>query len=129
MNIVNHDSLSLTLDAVNEAFFYQNPLTWLQKEQAAEWIAGRQGKPGSYSSMFAPTEFDLKEGARLFTGERVQSRAATSHILGEEACRALIQLDVSITEVRDALERASLGIMGRLSPKSGIYCCGKCSAA
>jgi len=129
MNIVNQDSLSLTLDAVNEAFFYNEPLTRLQKEQVAEWIAGRQGKPGSYANMFAPTEFDLKEGARLFTGERVQSGAATRHILGEEACRVLIQMDVSITGVREALERASLGMMGRLTPESGTYCCGKCTAA
>ena len=53
MNIVNPDSLSLTLDAVNEAFFSQQPLTQLQREQVAEWIASRQGKPGSYASMIA----------------------------------------------------------------------------
>ena len=129
MNIVNHDSLSLTLDAVNEAFFYRKPLTQLQKEQVSKWIASRQGKPGSYANMFAPTGLDLNEGATLFTGERVQSRAATRHILGEEACRALIQLDVSITGVREALERASLGMISRLTPKSGIYCCGKCTAS
>ncbi len=129
MDIVNPNSLSLTLDALNEAFFSQQPLTQLQKEQVAEWIASRQGKPGSYANMFAPTEFDFNEGVRLFTGERVQSRAATSHILGEEACRALILLDVSTVGVRDALDRASLGMLSRLGPTSGIYCCGKCTAA
>ena len=129
MDIVNRDSLALTLDALNEMFFSQQPRTQLQKEQIAEWIASRQGKPGSYANMFAPTEFDFNEGARLFTGERVQSRAATSHILGEEACRALILLDVPTIGVRDALDRASLGMMSRLGPTSGIYCCGKCTAA
>ena len=129
MEIVNHDSLSLTLDAVNEAFFSQQPLTQLQKEEVAEWIASRQGRPRSYANMFAPTEFDFNEGARLFTGERVQSRAATSHILGEEACRALILLDVDTAGVRDALERASLGMLSRLGGTPGMYCCGKCTAA
>ncbi len=130
-DIVNHDSLSLTLDTVNEAFFSQQPLTQLQKEQVAEWIASRQGKPGSYANMFAPTKFDFNEGARLFTGERVQSRAATSHILGEEACRALILLNVSTAGVRNALDRASLGMLSRLGPPSlaGMFCCGKCTAA
>jgi hypothetical protein len=129
MDIVNPDSLSKTLDALNEAFFFLQPLTQLQKEQVAEWIASRQGKAGSYANMFAPTEIDFKEGARLFTGEIVPSRAATSHILGEEACRALILLDVKIDSARQALERASLGMIGRLGSTSGIYCCGKCTTA
>ena len=133
MDIVNYNSLSLTLDAMNEVFFSQQPLTKSQKEQAAKWIASRQGKFGSYANMFAPTEFDFNEGVTLFTGERLHSRAGTSHILGEEACRALILLDVSTVGVRDALDRASLGMMSRLGSaqhKSGIYyCCGKCTAA
>ena len=132
MDIVNYNSLSLTLDAMNEVFFSQQPLTKSQKEQAAEWIASRQGKFGSYANMFAPTEFDFNEGVTLFTGERLHSRAGTSHILGEEACRALILLDVSTVGVRDALNRASLGMMSRLGSaqhKSGMYCCGKCTAA
>ncbi len=129
MDIVNYDSLAATLDTVNEAFFYAWSLTKHQREQAAKWIASRQGKPGSYASMFAPTDNDFKEGVRLFTGERVQSRAATGHILGEEACRALILLDVSSVNARDSLNRASLGMMSRLGPESGTYCCGKCTAA
>jgi hypothetical protein len=130
MDIIKQNSLSETLDALNEAFFFRQSLTQSQKEQVAEWIASRQGKPGSYIGMFAPTELDFKEGARLFTGEIIPSRVATAHILGEEACRALILLDVPADSVHQALERASLGMTGRLSLLSaGIYCCGKCSAA
>lgn len=132
MDIVNYDSLVATLDAVNGAFFYAQSLPERQREQAVKWIANRQGKPGSCASMFAPTEFDFTEGARLFTGETVQSRAGTSHILGEEACRALLLLEVPSLDVRDVLNRASLGMMSRLGATqdgSGIYCCGKCTAA
>ncbi len=130
MEILYPDSLALTLDALNEAYFFQLPVA--DKEQVAEWLAGRQGKPGSYANMFAPTEVDFSEGIRLFTRERVQSRVATSHILGEEACRALILLSVSSVNVRDALSRASQGMMSRLGStehKPGMYCCVKCTTA
>ena len=101
-------------------------------KEVAKWIAGRQGKSGSYAKMFAPTERDFKEGIRLFTGERVHSRAAIGHILGEEACRAIILLDLKDEGVQDALKRASLGMMSRidLSKRTpGMYCCGTCSAS
>ncbi len=129
MDIINQNSLSKTLDVLNEVFFFQQPLTRLQREQVAEWLVSRQGKPGSYAGMFAPTELDFREGAGLFTGEIVQSRAAIAHILGEEACRAIILIDVQFDDVRQTLERASLGMKTRLGPPSGIYCCGKCTAA
>ena len=126
-------SLGCTLDAVNEAFFYGRSLPKSQREQAAKWIAGRQGKPGSYANMFAPTSDDMKKGVRLFTGERILSRAGIGHILGEEACRALVLLNASVGGVRAALERARSGMMKRLNESdaagqtSGMYCCGKCS--
>ncbi len=132
MGILNPDSLALTLDALNEVFFYSRSLSNFQREQVANWIAGRQDKPGSYANMFAPTESDYKEGIRLFTGERVRSRAATGHILGEETCRALNLLDVSNDSVQNALNRASLGMITRLALSKrtpGMYCCGKCSVS
>jgi len=133
MRLVHRDSLAGTIDAVDEAFFLGRRLSKSAREQAAKWIAGRQGKPGSYADMFAPTETDFKRGARLFSGETIRTRAGTAHILGEEACRALILLDVSLAGVRQALGRASAGMMSRLRKArelaSGIYCCGRCSVA
>lgn len=132
MNILNRDSLALTLDALNEAYFFQRSVSTSHKEQVAEWIAGRQGKPGSYANMFAPTDDDYSGGIRLFTGERVNSRAATGHILGEEGCRTLILLGVHSNSVDDALNRASLGMTSRLEKGdrlSGMYCCGTCTPA
>jgi len=43
MRIVNPNSLAVTLDGLNDAFFYGRPLSESQREQAAQWIAGRQG--------------------------------------------------------------------------------------
>jgi hypothetical protein len=82
--------------------------------------------------MFAPTEQDFVE-ARVFTGETIASRAATGHILGEEAIRALQLLGVKIPDVRAALARAKEGMEGRVtdtaSQPMGMYCCGTCSCA
>jgi len=83
--------------------------------------------------MFAPTEKDFKNDIKLFTGEKVTSRAAIGHILGEEACRALIVLDVKIPSVKDALKRATKGMLNRLyidhttKRLRGMFCCGICS--
>jgi len=135
ITVVNPDSLAATLDVVNEAFFFERPLSKSDREETAKWIACRQGEPGSYANMFAPTESDYREGVRLFTGERIRSGAATGHILGEEACRALILLDVSSADVRNALDRAGFGMMERLKRSEasgttlGTYCCGTCTCS
>jgi hypothetical protein len=121
MEIINENSLSQTLDALNEAFFDKKPLADKEKLEAARWLAGRQGLPGSYFGLIAPTEQDLSHEIRLFTGESIRSGAATSHILGEEACRMLILLNVSDKEVRDAFSRASSSITARVGPGAGFY--------
>jgi len=133
MGLVNRQSLNATLDAVDDALFHGRRLSKAERTDAARWIAGRQGLPGSYSGMFAPTTQDFETGVRFFTGERLPTRAGTAHVLGEEACRALILLDVKEAVVQDALKRATDGIMERVAkinePRRGTYCCGKCTVA
>lgn len=135
MKIIHSKSLAATLDALNEIFFYRRSLPKSQKAQIAKWIAGRQGLPGSYANMFAPTKYDFKKGIRLFTGECVLSNAAIGHILGEEACRVLILLNVRDADVQVALQRATWGMLRRLAPSEikgrvrGMYCCGICTGA
>jgi len=135
MKIVYTNSLAKTLDNLNEAFFFNTVLSKPQREEAAKWLVSRRGKAGSYASMFAPTAEDFLKGAKLFTGEVIRSNAATGHILGEEACRALILLRIKTPEVKDALKRATNGILKRLNydvttPQlRGMYCCGICSVS
>ena len=131
MKIIHTRSLAATVDAVNEAFFFGRPLSKSDRQQAAKWIAGRQGEAGSYAGMFAPTKKDFAEGLRLFTGELIKTRAGTAHIIGEEACRALILLNATGKDVADALSEATAGMLGRLRKeiRPGMYCCGKCSCA
>jgi hypothetical protein len=115
MSLLHTRSLGDTLDAVAEAHFFGRAIPVAEARRVAEWVAGRQGLPGSYAGMFAPTSRDFTEGIRLFTGERITTGAATGHILGEEACRALLLLDVDSPDVRRALARARRSMDARLT--------------
>ena len=128
-------SLSETIDKINEAQFFHRTLPAGEKEQIAGWIAGLRGKTGSYHGMFAPTGVDFSKGIRVFTGEPITTRAGISHVLGEEACRALIYLDASDETVKDALRTAGQNMLHRLKQYEtegqvlGLYCCGACSVS
>jgi len=133
MGVVNKQSLNATVDAIDEAFFFSRALSKADRVKAARWIAGRQGLPGSYHGMFALTKRDLERGFQAFTGDRMRTRASTSHVLSEEAARALILLDVDEAAVREALRRATENITPHLEPldgpRAGFYCCGKCTVS
>ena len=133
MKLINHNKLTSTIDAVNEAFFLKRSLTKSDRNQIAKWIASRQGMPGAYANMFAPTKKDFQSGFVLFTGEKVSSRVGVSHILGQESSRALILLNVKSVGVKLAQEKANAGFMEYLKkyivPKEGTYCCATCSCA
>ena len=135
MVTIDTTSLANTLDAVNEALFQATVLTKSERKEIAAWITSLSGKPGSYADMFAPTGVDRNNGITVYTGERIVSQVAIAHILGEESCRALILLNVTGTDVKEALNRATVGMLGRLRQSEnagrvqGLYCCGKCSAA
>jgi hypothetical protein len=132
---INIESLAETLDAVNESFFYGKKMTESDRIQTAGRIASRIGKPGCYAGMAAPTGNDFSNGVRTFTGEWVRLKAGTGHTLGEEACRALIQLNVQESTIKEALQQATQGMLQRLminetpGDVQGLYCCGTCSVA
>ena len=127
MGILNTRSLAKTVDNVNEMLFYGKKIGTKEGKKVAEWIGARQGTKLSYANMFAPTEYDMKHGVRVFTGERITSGAALRHVLGEETCRAMLQLKPKRSEVRDALDRAEKGMLKRLQAskdwfyRTGMY--------
>jgi hypothetical protein len=130
--LLDETSLGATVDAVNAAFFYGGKVAAAEGVRTARWIAGRQGLEGAYGEMFAPTERDMSEGMRLFTGRAVGSGGGARHIIGEEACRALLLLGVREAAVRRALGRAMAFMAGRIEGSTlerGIYCCGRCTPA
>jgi hypothetical protein len=133
--MLNKDSLAVTLDAINESHFSGKPVKNSESEKLSTWIASRQGLKGAYAGMFAPTERDYRDGIRLFTGERITSGAATGHILGEEACRALILLKPEDKNIKESLKQATSGISKVLKNHElqgytpGMFCCGTCTTA
>ena len=131
MKILYPSRLGTTVDAINEAFFFSQPLNATQKRVTAKWLADRVGGCASYAGMPAPTKKDFTQPTKLFTGETLKSRAITAHILGEEACRAMILLGCNNKSVRQALADATAGMMERLQQerRPGMYCCGTCSCA
>ena len=133
MKLINQNKLTSTVDAVNEAFFLKRSLSKSDRNQVAKWIASRQGMPGAYANMFAPTRKDFQNGLVLFTGEKISSRVGLSHILGQESCRALILLNVKSAGIKLALEKATAGFMEYMKKylmlKEGTYCCATCSCA
>jgi hypothetical protein len=133
MRLLHTSSLGATVDAINDAMFLGRRVPQSEAKQAALWIASRQGQAGSYAGLPAPMKLDFKQGVQFFTGEGINSGAGVGHILGEEACRALLKLGYKAKPVQVALARASAGLLSRMNehyPKmSGTYCCGSCSVA
>ena len=135
MKLLNKNSLAETVDGVNEALFFGRDIPAEQKKEVALWLASRQGVPGSYWGMIAPTQNDFEKGIRVFTGEPVTTRAGTSHILGEESSRILLKLGVKNKAVENALDKSNKGFETAMKRAvaagyyDGSYCCGKCTAA
>ena len=130
------NSLAALVDRVEQKRYFGQKIPARELLATAREIASRQGLPGSYAGMFAPTGLDFRRGMRVFTGEAVRSGAATAHILGEECCRLLLKLVVKDRQVSAALARAEAGMLERLSSwdrlhaeHTGFHCCGICTAS
>lgn len=141
MSLIHADSLAATVDAVNEAVFFNRVRCKAARRRAARWISERVGMRGGYAGMPALTDADRQSSYVMFTGEKVSTGAGRGHILGEEACRAMRMLSVNDdriddAKVVDAVERAEAEVLRRIThpgnPKGhvpGTYCCAKCSVA
>ena len=130
------NSLATLADSIEQRRYFGQRIPARELVAAAREIASRQGLPGSYAGMFAPTRLDFRRGIRVFTGEPVRSGAATAHILGEESCRLLLKLDVKDRLVSAALARAEAGMQERLKSSErvharhvGFYCCRICTVS
>jgi len=136
MKLINQKSLAETLNNYYDAVYSGKTVSSSEKKKLAEWIASRQGQKNAYANMPAPTEYDYKNGIRLFTGERIDMKVSTAHILGEESLRALYRLKVNDKAVQAAIINSRKGINDavkfntkKFNYPAGWYCCAKCSAA
>jgi hypothetical protein len=125
----------MTVDRFNEALLFNYP--W-EKEISGivEWVSGRLGQAGGYAGSFALTDFDWKNDFRLFTGERVTTRAARAHIMAEETSRMIRLIQNKIGSSIEALKESDTLLGTRIfhlekssAISNGFYCCGKCSVA
>ncbi len=99
------NSLAHTIDALNEAIFFNRPLSNQDKKQAADFILGRQYPSGPHAGLFAPTDKDFAEGVFLFTGEKLHTQLGPRNILSAEAARAILLLGLPSSEMETSLER------------------------
>lgn len=132
--MISQSSLSSTVDAINAAAFFEQPIPLAERASSARWIASRHALPGAYAGTFAGFPSELAKGIQLFTGERV-TNASARHILGEEASRALRALHVRDASVQAALSSANASLQecinrAALHPRNanpGQFCCPKCT--
>lgn len=135
MNLIHPESLAETLNAVNDRLLFDEKLTRADRREVAHWLMGRQGQGRSYAQLPAPLPAEYERGAYLFTGEKVTSGAAVGHILGEEACRLLLLLDVKSEAIQATLKRATTSLLPLIEESEefhnrvGFFCCGKCTVA
>ncbi|MFW9916754.1 MAG: hypothetical protein ACFFGZ_14205 [Candidatus Thorarchaeota archaeon] len=105
--MIDPHSLAKTLDAINESFFYDQQVSASQIEETAKWLCKRQYRTGPKVGLFAPTAVDYREGVRLFTGEKLNTKLATDNILSQETARALLLFELSSEEVQKAIVQAN----------------------
>jgi len=109
MQLIHPQSLTATLEAVDQAVFFKTPLSQAIKAETAEWIARQQMPNGSLTGI-SPAPEDYLQDIRLFTGEKLTTRFAATEITGQEACRAMLLLAPANAEVRAALKQANQGL-------------------
>ena len=118
--MIHRSNLTTTLDLINQAFFYGQPLSVAHREAFAEQIVSQQ----SGSSQVAETAvIDLS----LFSGERLQTRFAARHILQEEAARALVLLDARTLDTHKALDQMNARLLKTCFAQSCVK--GECAHA
>ena len=99
-------NLRLTLDAIDQAQFYQHPLTLAEREAFAMQILSLQIQSGTKAGMFSHGAAAGEGVPRLFSGERLHTQLAAHHTLLIDSARALILLGVHSGAVSRALELA-----------------------
>jgi len=76
LKILNRASLYETVDRVNEAFFFGQPIGKKEALATARWILGRRGKGEHYHGGFGLTEYDREHGMFSFAGDRLNCASA-----------------------------------------------------
>lgn len=122
-------SLQETLWRLEEARLGLRKTSATEAKEALQWVLKRQGLPGSYRRLFAPTPQEISKGIRLPTGESIGSYASARHIIGEESLRTLAvwKFGWHSTPFKQAMDGFK-GIFRRVSERNdGLFCCFRCT--
>jgi len=121
MTIVRPISLAGTLDLAAEAFFYHKPIPATHRQETASMLVSRQIHSGSNSGFFIPFTAETEVESRLFSGERLITEFARSHIQLIESARVLklliVDNDAVTQSVRIADQRMSTYCYSQFCPK------------
>lgn len=134
-NLLNKNSLSLTIDNINLVYFYGNNFKDFKTDETAEWILSRYNTEHSYNKSFGITAKDWKSDLRTFTGERFTSPASLNHIHAQEAGRALNILKRHTSLKMPALQESNKNFIKlflkdeQCGKHEGTFCCGPCTVS
>ncbi len=132
MSLLNRSSLYKTVDNVNEALFYNKPISKKEANEIISWISGRLDTKHSYNHSFGLTDYDLNHPVYTFTGERLLC-ASMRHIMAEESSRVMIKLSEITGTKSPALEKTTdifskmLDNYRSYGKPEGTFCCGACT--
>ena len=129
------NSLSVTLDRINERHFLGESFARTEAERAMDWLSGQFGTGPAYAGTFGITDQDSRSKLYTYTGERLQS-ASLRHIHAEETCRSIILLNRLVKRDRlPELEAATSRLLycfekahAKGKPR-GTFCCGPCTVS
>jgi hypothetical protein len=135
MQYVIENSLSRTIDNVNDAFFSGQKINKSEKEKVSKYISTRFDLPRSYRGLFAPDKGDRIGTVNFFTGEPIKSGVSIAHILSEDSIRVLKLMNSKKAGPRDVLKESTVRLREMLAKHEeagyipGMFCCGNCSTA
>lgn len=104
--IIHPTSLSATLDATAEAYFYQNNLSSILRQEIANQIISRQSQTGVNAGYFIPYTAESDSKVHLFSGEVLSTNLARIHIPLIEAVRLLKLLAIDTPAISQSINLA-----------------------
>jgi hypothetical protein len=117
-------NLRLTLDTIDDALFYQRPLTPTESEAFTLSIISMQIPSGPRAGLFNHGIAGREAAPRLFSGERLYTLLAARHTLLIDSARLLTLLGVKTGAATRALELASQKMEARCY--AGFCAVGEC---
>ncbi len=113
LKIFNENSLIATVDNYETARFLGEVDTG-EYSNTVEWVSRRLGCRGGYKGSFAMTEEDWRNPFRLWSGEKLSTRAGRSHVIAQEVTKMLREIEKETGERIDSLHESESRLGARI---------------